>query len=297
MATEKTDLTPSPIVSVEQLQARMKAGPVRLIDASWHLPTAGRDGYAEYQEARLPGAVFFDIDKASDPEASLPHMAPSAALFAAYVGGLGIAADDDVVIYDAVGVFSAPRVWWTFRLFGHERVAILNGGLPAWRAAGGTVESGPPPSPAPVSYEPAGETKIIANADDVAAAAASGGLVLDARPAARFRGEAPEPRPGLRSGHIPGSVSLPFTELLAEGLLRPEPELRARFEAAGAPIDAPGPILTSCGSGVSAAVLTIALNALGRRDVQIYDGSWAEWGGDLQRPVATAADENDPGAP
>ena len=284
-------MTHRPLVSPDVLAGRLGAPDLRVVDASWHLPAAGRDAAAEFAEARVPGAGRFDID-AHAAASPLPHMLPGAAAFAEAAGALGIAADDDIVVYDTIGLFSAARVRWMFRHYGARRVAILDGGLPAWRAAGLPLESGPA-APLPSTRFAASEppAHAVASAEDVLRTVTDDGapLVLDARSAARFTGEEPEARAGLRSGHVPGSVSLPFTELVADGRLKPNAALRDVFAAHGVPIDTP--VVASCGSGVTAAVIALALECLGATDVALYDGSWAEWGGRDELPVARGVSE------
>jgi thiosulfate/3-mercaptopyruvate sulfurtransferase len=265
-----------PLITTGELAAGLTR--CKIVDGSWHLPGAGRDARAEFEAARLPEAVFFDIDAVADRTTDLPHMLPSPELFAQAVGALGIGADDPVVVYDSVGLFSAPRVWWTFRVMGHRDVRVLEGGLPRWRAAGLPISAGRP-CPVPVRYEPRPRPELVRNLNQVRAMLGAGeAQVLDARPAPRFRGEAPEPRPGLRLGHMPGAINLPFPEVLdGQGGLRLDAELRRAVEAAG--VDLGRPITASCGSGVTAAIVLLALARLGRTDAALYDGSWAEWAG------------------
>ena len=266
------------LVSTGWLAERLGDPRVRPVDASWYLPAAGRNARAEYATAHVPGAVYFDLDAVSDRTSSLPHMLPGAAEFAAAMGALGLSDDDLLVVYDGSGTnLSAARAWWMFRAFGHEQVALLDGGIGKWRDEGRPVESGT------VSLPPRQFTARLdaARVRDLAAmqriVETRGEQVLDARASARFEGTAPEPRPGLRSGHIPGSLNLPYTELVApEGTLLPVDELRRRFEAAG--VDLSRPIVTTCGSGVTACTLLHALHLLGHRDSALYDGSWTEWG-------------------
>ena len=273
-----------PLVSTEWLEANLDR--VRVIDGSWHMPADNRDAAADFVAARIPGAVHFDIEAISDHESPLPHMLPSPEDFATAVGALGIASTDHIVIYDSRGLFSAARVWWMFRVMGHDDVAVLDGGLPRWVAEGRAIESGPADAPKPRTFIPRFRPELVRDADQVLRVAESRqALILDARATDRFRGEAPEPRAGLRSGHIPGSNNVPWPTLLRDGaLLKPE-ALAQRFAEADVDIDRP--LVTTCGSGVSAATIALALAVLGRWDVPVYDGSWSEWGGDESFPIAT----------
>lgn len=273
-------------VSPAKLAANLVDPSWRVVDASWWLPTAGRDAAAEFAAERIPGAVRFDVDAIADTTTDLPHMLPSAAAFAAAVGALGLSDRDTIVVYDAAGLFSAARVWWTFRLFGAEKVKILDGGLPAWKAAGLPLETTPPVAPRPATFAATLEAARVAALDDVVALIADGAAtVVDARPAARFRGEAAEPRPGVRSGHMPGAVNVPFSDVVVDGRLADEATIRAAF----AKIDLARPIVTSCGSGVTAAVLWLALETIGvpRDRLALYDGSWSEWGAHPATAVVT----------
>jgi thiosulfate/3-mercaptopyruvate sulfurtransferase len=257
-------------------------GAACFIDATYYLPPEGKDAAALFEAAHVPGAYFFDLDKVCDPQTDLPHMLPSPALFAAAVSEMGVRNDSHVVVYDQRGLFSAARLWWMFLVFGHDRVSVLDGGLPAWRAAGGAVESGPAP-PVRGDFTAGFRPALVAGIEDLRANLNTGAaLVLDARAAGRFDGSVPEPRPGVRGGHIPGAVSLPFTELLADGRLLPPADLRRRFADAG--VDA-RPVITSCGSGVTAAVLTLGLTVAGLPAGALYDGAWSEWGSRDDVPV------------
>ena len=268
----------SALVSAEWLIAHL-AGVV-VLDASSHLPTAGRDPHAEFDAAHIPGAQRFDIDKIAEPDDPLPHMVPSPADFAGHMRALGLSDNDHVVMYDDSDVRSAARGWWMMRLFGHDRVSILNGGLAAWKAAGGDLEAGPArtrPAGGFTSRKPAGVGVIDMATLLADITSGAPGQILDARAANRFSGEAPEPRKGLRAGHIPGSRNLPYTALLnADGTYRDAAEMRDLFTAAGITPDAP--VVASCGSGVTACVLAVGLHLLGNDAVRVYDGSWTEWG-------------------
>ncbi len=265
----------SALISAADLNARLQAGtPIRLVDATFYLPNEKKDARALFEQEHIPGAQFFDIDAVSTPS-DLPHTAPTPEIFAAAVGAMGITADDTVVVYDQKNMFSAPRGWWTFRLFGHEDVLVLNGGLPAWRAAGYGIADAPT-RPEPAVYEVRADLRSarLADKDDVSAALAAGHSVADARPGGRFTGTDKEPRAGMRSGHMPGAVSAPLSSLLDQNghLLAPE-----KLADALAVVDTSTPVITTCGSGVTAAGLSLGLHELGVES-RVYDGSWSEWG-------------------
>jgi thiosulfate/3-mercaptopyruvate sulfurtransferase len=272
-------------VTTDWLAAYLAEPGLGVIDASWHLPPTGRIGAAEFRLGHIPGAVFFDIDAVSDPSTGLPHMLPDAAKFADAMTGLGLGDGMRFVVYDSLGLFAASRVWWTLRAFGAEDVAILDGGLPQWTREGRPLETGDA-HPAPRRFTPRLNPAFVASLDDVRRTIAAGAAqIVDARPADRFEGRAPEPRPGLRSGHIPGSLNLPFGEVVEHGRLKRGAALIDAFAASG--IDLAKPIVTTCGSGVTAAIVALAVEEAGGKVAGLYDGSWAEWGGRADCPVAT----------
>ena len=276
-------MTPSPqddprtLVSTDWLARHLRDPDLRVLDASWYLPAQNRDAKADYAAAHIPGARFFDIDEISDQRSDLPHMAPPSEKFISRMRAMGVGDGHQVVVYDGAGIFSAARVWWTFRLMGKLDVAVLDGGLPKWQAEGREIEDMPPiirDRHMTVSRQ----NQLVKDVTQVAHDAKLGEAeILDARSAARFRGEAPEPRAGLRSGHIPGSKNIPFAEVLnPDGTMKEPAALKAVFLAAG--VDLTKPAITSCGSGVTAAILSLALERIGHRNHALYDGSWSEWG-------------------
>ena len=265
----------SPFVTTAWLAARLAEPDVQVIDGSWYLPGQNRNAGAEFEQGHIPGAIVFDIDAIADRSTDLPHMLLDADSFAREAGALGIASDKTLVVYDGAGLFSAARVWWTLRYFGAPRVVVLQGGLPLWKAEGRPLESGPAQAQ-PAVFAAKCATSRVANLGSVREILSSGSAqVVDARPAARFRGDAPEPRPGIESGHMPGSLNLPFSEIVHDGQLDEPAALRSHFERAGVDLDRP--IVTTCGSGVSAAILVLALETLGKPDAVLYDGSWADY--------------------
>ncbi len=272
-------------IGADELNAGLGTDDLKLVDASWYLPAMGRDGKAEFDAARIAGAQYFDINAIADTSTGLPHMLPSPELFAKAVGEMGISETDDIIVYDGPGIFSSARVWWTFRVMGARRVRILAGGFDGWKAAGLPVETGDPQIPTPVLFTPDFDPSRVRDMAYMMANIKRGEtMVLDARPFGRFTGADPEPRPGLRSGHIPGSKSMPSAELTANGALLPEDALRDLLEGRGVK---PGiHVTTSCGSGVTAAIISLALETIGHENHSLYDGSWADWGASDQVPVA-----------
>lgn len=272
------------VVTTEWLAKELGAPDLRVLDGTWHMPQLRRDARAEFAQGHIPGAAFFDIDAIADPTTTLPHMLPTAEAFAAAVGDLGVGSGDRVVVYDTRGVVSAARVWWTFRVFGHDSVAVLDGGLRAWKAGGRPLETGAP-TPPRREFHARRRPELVRDLDAMRRNLATRAeQVLDARSRGRFAGTEPEPRPGLRGGHIPGSLNLPYETLYRpDGTLLPPEGLRAAIEAAG--VDLGKPITTSCGSGVTASVLALALHLVGVPRVAVYDGSWTEWASQHDTPV------------
>ena len=273
------------LVSTEWLADRLRDPDLVVVDGSYHLPSTKRDARSEYLAGHIPGAVFFDIEEVADHTSDLPHMLPTAEVFAEAAGALGIGNRTHVVVYDSLGLFSAARVWWTFRVFGAEHVFILDGGLPKWRAEGRPIETGEVVRD-PARFSARKNDEVVKALDEVRDALGSGTMqVVDARSPERFRGDAPEPRPGVRPGHMPGARNVPYASLIEDGRLVSTDRIGPAFEAGGVDLDKP--VVTSCGSGVTAAILWLALDAIGRPPAGLYDGSWVEWGSRPELPVAT----------
>ena len=273
------------LVDAEWLAGNLNSPHVAVVDGSWHLPTINRDPLAEFETTHIPGAVFFDIDRIADDANQLPHMIPSEEKFAGQVSALGIGNDDHIIAYDTTGVGSAARVWWMFHLFGHDRVSVLDGGLPIWQKSGGPVED-QVPVPTTTNFTARLNRDLLRTTEDLLRNVENGAeQVLDARTQGRFTGKEPEPRPGLRSGHIPKRLKLTFLDLYAPKthLMKSGDQLTEVFSKSG--VGEEKRVITSCGSGITACNLALALHLIGRTDVAVYDGSWSEWGGRIDTPI------------
>ena len=276
------------VVTADWLEERLGQPGLSIIDGSWYLPAQNRDARAEYAAAHIPGAVLFDQEQVVDPDASLPHTLPSATIFSKFASSMGVDKDDTIVVYDGPGFFSAPRVWWMFRLMGAREVFVLDGGFDAWKREGRPTTADVTKI-APSFFNAEIDADRVASLDDMRSIVeTASSQVADARPAGRFTGADPEPRPGMRSGHMPGAKNVPATALSRDGKLLAVDELRSVLESAG--LDLSKPVVTSCGSGVTAAVISLALASVGHEDNRLYDGSWTEWGGRADTPVVTGND-------
>jgi thiosulfate/3-mercaptopyruvate sulfurtransferase len=277
-----------PLVTTSWLAEHLDAPDVRIVDASWFMPGSDRDPKAEYAAAHIPGAVFFDIDDIADTDSPLPHMLPSTVKFAARVQKLGLGDGVRIVVYDSGGILGAARVWWTFRVMGHEDVVVLDGGLPRWLAEGRTVDDRVP-APQPRHFTPRLAGDLVCDLSQMRRTVeTSRAQIIDARPPGRFTGETPEPRAGLRSGHMPGAVNVPGSSVFAaDGTMKSATELQALFTGVG--VDPKKPIVTTCGSGITASLLALALARMGRPRATVYDGSWTEWGSQADTPVVTGS--------
>lgn len=277
-----------PLVSTAWLADRLGDPDVQVVDATWYMTAADGDGARDYAAGHIPGAAYFGIDQIADHTSDLPHMLPTPEAFAVAAGALGLRRDATVVVYSGAGIYSAPRVWWSLRVMGFSDVRVLDGGMQAWRAEGRPIETtraAPPPTTLEAIYRP----ELVRDLSQMRALVVDPDVqVVDARPAARFRAEAPEPRAGLRGGHMPGALSVPSSTLLRpDGTFKSAGELAGVLREAG--VDPEKPVVTTCGSGVTAATLSMALARIGRADVPVYDGSWSEWGAQSDTPVATGA--------
>ena len=273
------------VVEPDWVEKQLGAPEFKIVDAAWYLPAQNRNGAEEYAAGHIPGAVFFDQDVIADQSTGLPHSVPSPEFFAAEVGKLGISETDTIVVYDGPGIFTAPRVWWLFRLMGAEKVYVMNGGLDGWKRDGRPLETDLP-EPAPATFIPNFDASKITTFDAMKDIVASGSKqIADARGAGRFTAEEPEPRAGMRGGHMPGAKNLPMGIFSENGRFKSLSEIKETIEKAG--IDLSKPVVTSCGSGVTAAVITLALTSLGHTDNTLYDGSWSEWGSKPDTPIVT----------
>jgi thiosulfate/3-mercaptopyruvate sulfurtransferase len=280
------------VVSTQWLAERLHAPDIAIIDASWHLPAAKRDVKTEFLAARIPGAQFFDIDEISDSANPLPHMLPRPEKFSSRMKKLGIGDGKKVIAYDTAGLFSAARAWWMFRIFGHDDVAVLDGGFPKWKAEGRPIDEDPPGRPQERHFSARFQSMMVRDKNDILSAVATGkAQIADARSPGRFTGAEPEPRPGIRSGHVPGAANVHYATLLEpDGTLKSPDEIAKVFGAAG--VDVKKPVITSCGSGITAAILTLGLTLIGAKDHALYDGSWSEWGAASDTPIETGTSKS-----
>jgi thiosulfate/3-mercaptopyruvate sulfurtransferase len=275
------------LIETDELARDLGAPDLVIIDATWYMPNEGKDAHAEYLDEHIPGALFFDIDEIADTKSTLPHMLPPPEKSSSRMRGMGVGDGSRIVVYDSRGLYSAARVWWTFRVMGVDDVSVLNGGLPKWKREGLPLESGAPPNRTTRHFTARRNLELVRDLSDMKALLKDkSAQIIDARAPERFAGKAPEPRAGLRSGHIPGSHNVPFGKLLnQDGTLKSAPQLQRLFEQAG--VDLNKPVVTSCGSGITASVLALGLAELGHRRTSVYDGSWSEWGADQSLPIET----------
>jgi thiosulfate/3-mercaptopyruvate sulfurtransferase len=281
--------TQTSLIETEELARELHAPDLVILDASWHMPAEGRNARAEYLAEHIPGALFFDIDEIADTKSHLPHMLPPPEKFSSRMRSMGIGDGSRIVVYDSAGLFSAARVWWTFRVMGVQDISVLNGGLPKWKREGHPLESGEPTARTARHFTVRRNADLVRDLSDMKSLIKDRTAeIVDARAAERFAGKAPESRAGLRSGHIPGAHNLPFAKLIAkDGTLKPAPEVERLFEEAG--VDLSKPVVASCGSGITASVLALALAEIGHRRTSVYDGSWSEWGADQNLPIETSS--------
>lgn len=284
MSSEKSKF----VVSADWVEKQLGAPEFRIVDAAWYLPAQNRNGAAEYAAGHIPGAVFFDQDVIADHASGLPHTIPSPDFFATEVGKLGISDTDTIVVHDGPGIFTAPRVWWLFRTMGAKNVFVMDGGLDGWKKEGRPLTTDLP-EPAPAVFRTNFNPYTVTSFEEMRGIVSTGARqIADARGAGRFTGEEAEPRPGMRSGHMPGARSMPSGSFSVDGRFKDLASLRRHFEESG--IDLSRPVVTSCGSGITAAIITLALHSLGHEDNTLYDGSWSEWGGRQDTPVVTGKD-------
>ncbi len=281
--------TQTSLIETEELARELHAPDLVILDASWHMPAEARNARAEYLAEHIPGALFFDIEEIADTKSHLPHMLPPPEKFSSRMRSMGIGDGSRIVVYDSAGLFSAARVWWTFRVMGVQDISVLNGGLPKWKREGHALESGEPTARTARHFTARRNADLVRDLSDMKSLIKDRTAeIVDARAAERFAGKAPESRAGLRSGHIPGAHNLPFAKLIAkDGTLKPAPEVERLFEEAG--VDLSKPVVASCGSGITASVLALALAEIGHRRTSVYDGSWSEWGADQNLPIETSS--------